>query len=181
MKNDFNCIDSRTVWWTGIGAVRNNFGTMFVYCVIIIQKQLWLPRKLSILGVQLCNDYNVTDPVEFVERWMAFSISNLNGADPTLDNLNDMERKEFANFKQANESKIKSTSNQQSNHSSNYDNFPDDDIMDSYGFHTPKVNIFLFCYYIIRIVCSLDSDNERCDTERSSVHHRFVHLSKCLV
>lgn len=100
---------------------------------------------LFVLGVQLCNEYSVTDPVEFVERWMAFSISNLNGADPTLDNLNDMERKEFAHWKHVNDSKIKSTTNKPQNNSVSYDNYPDDDIMDSYGFHTPKVNILRLC------------------------------------
>lgn len=98
----------------------------------------------SFSGVQLCNEYNVYDPVEFVERWMAFSISNLNGADPTLDNLNEMERKELAQWKHVNDSKSKSTSTKPQNNSASYDNFPEDDIMDSYGFHTPKVNIFVY-------------------------------------
>lgn len=93
-----------------------------------------------LLGVELCNEYNITDPAEFVERWVAFSLSHLNGADPTLDLLNEMERKEFANRKHINDSKNKPTPNKQQSNSSNYDNFPDDDIMDSYGFTTPKVS-----------------------------------------
>lgn len=88
----------------------------------------------------MCNEYSITDPVEFVERWVAFSLSNLNGADPSLDHLNDMERKEFSNWKHVNDSRNKSISNKQKSNTSNYDDFPDDDIMDSYGFTTPKVS-----------------------------------------
>lgn len=95
------------------------------------------------VGVHLCNEYNITDAVEFVERWMAYSISNLNGADPTLDYLNEMERKELANIKHAIATKNKSTSNKRHDDSTTYDDFPDDEIMDSYGFHTPKVNVFI--------------------------------------
>lgn len=44
----------------------------------------------------MCTTYNITDPVDFVEQWMAFSASHLNSDEPTLDNLNDLERKELA-------------------------------------------------------------------------------------
>lgn len=95
-------------------------------------------------GVHLCVEYSITDAVEFVERWVAFSLTHLNGADPTLDNLNELERKEFEkNSKNANNAKNKSTSNKTDNNSSSYDDFPDDDIMDSYGLHTPKVILFV--------------------------------------
>lgn len=44
----------------------------------------------------MCTTYHITDPVDFVEQWMAFSASHLNSDEPTLDNLNDLERKELA-------------------------------------------------------------------------------------
>lgn len=123
-------------------------GAILEQCLLLVSfgTRTKLSEKNFFAGVHLCNEYNITDPVEFVERWMAFSISHLNGADPTLDNLNDLERKEFANFKHANDAKNKSTSNKQQNNTSSYDDFPDDDIMGSYGFHTPKVNTFTYCY-----------------------------------
>ncbi|XP_058812050.1 DNA polymerase alpha subunit B [Topomyia yanbarensis] len=47
--------------------------------------------------IEICLRNDVDDPVEFVEQWMAFSVSKLNGAEPTLDNLRDMESHEYAN------------------------------------------------------------------------------------
>lgn len=49
-------------------------------------------------GLDLCTTYRIDDPVEFVEQWMAFSVSHLGGAEPTLDNLSDLERKELASL-----------------------------------------------------------------------------------
>uniref|UniRef100_A0A1I8PVD8 DNA polymerase alpha subunit B N-terminal domain-containing protein n=2 Tax=Stomoxys calcitrans TaxID=35570 RepID=A0A1I8PVD8_STOCA len=46
-------------------------------------------------SVDLCSSYNIEDAAEFVEQWVAFSISNLNGAEPTVDHLNEFERKVF--------------------------------------------------------------------------------------
>ncbi|XP_075153605.1 DNA polymerase alpha subunit B [Haematobia irritans] len=46
-------------------------------------------------SVDLCSSYNIDDAAEFVEQWVAFSISNLNGAEPTVDHLNEFERKVF--------------------------------------------------------------------------------------
>lgn len=48
------------------------------------------------LGLDLCTTHNITDPCEFVEQWLAFSVSHLGGAEPTLDNLAELERKELA-------------------------------------------------------------------------------------
>uniref|UniRef100_A0A1B0BIS9 DNA polymerase alpha subunit B N-terminal domain-containing protein n=1 Tax=Glossina palpalis gambiensis TaxID=67801 RepID=A0A1B0BIS9_9MUSC len=49
----------------------------------------------SVLGkaVELCVIYNVDDASEFVEQWLAFSVSNLNGDEPTIENLHEFERK----------------------------------------------------------------------------------------
>ncbi|KDR20724.1 DNA polymerase alpha subunit B isoform X2 [Zootermopsis nevadensis] len=65
-----------------------------------------LKEQFSYLGVsnvpeevlgkceEICN-LNGIDEEELVEVWMAFSVSQLRGADPTLDTLVQMERKEF--------------------------------------------------------------------------------------
>jgi hypothetical protein len=50
---------------------------------------------LFIVGVEICVS-NGIDEEELVEVWMAFSVSHLRGADPTLDTLVQMERKEFS-------------------------------------------------------------------------------------
>lgn len=47
--------------------------------------------------IEICSNNNQDDPVEFVEQWMAFSVSNLNGAEPTVQHLIEMENKEFKN------------------------------------------------------------------------------------
>uniref|UniRef100_A0A1A9UJZ0 DNA polymerase alpha subunit B N-terminal domain-containing protein n=1 Tax=Glossina austeni TaxID=7395 RepID=A0A1A9UJZ0_GLOAU len=49
----------------------------------------------NVLGkaVELCVIYNVDDASEFVEQWLAFSVSNLNGDEPTIENLHEFERK----------------------------------------------------------------------------------------
>ncbi|XP_047994218.1 DNA polymerase alpha subunit B [Leguminivora glycinivorella] len=45
--------------------------------------------------VSLCEEYDV-EAETFVEQWMAFSLTNLNGAPPNLDSLDSLERKEFS-------------------------------------------------------------------------------------
>ncbi|EAT40593.1 AAEL007692-PA [Aedes aegypti] len=47
--------------------------------------------------IEICTRYDIEDAVEFVETWMAYSVSKLGGAEPTVDNLRDMESHEFAN------------------------------------------------------------------------------------
>uniref|UniRef100_A0A0K8VHB5 DNA polymerase alpha subunit B n=1 Tax=Bactrocera latifrons TaxID=174628 RepID=A0A0K8VHB5_BACLA len=46
-------------------------------------------------SLELCASYCLDDAAEFVEQWMAFSISNLNGAEPSVENLTEFERKVF--------------------------------------------------------------------------------------
>lgn len=46
-------------------------------------------------AVDLCALYRIEDAAEFVEQWVAFSISNLNGAEPAVEHLNEFERKVF--------------------------------------------------------------------------------------
>lgn len=43
--------------------------------------------------MELVISYNIEDATEFVEQWMAFSLSHLNGDDPTPENLNEFDRK----------------------------------------------------------------------------------------
>ncbi|KAH8407200.1 hypothetical protein KR222_010321 [Zaprionus bogoriensis] len=43
--------------------------------------------------MELVISYNIQDATEFVEQWMAFSLSHLHGDDPTPENLNEFDRK----------------------------------------------------------------------------------------
>ncbi|XP_050079466.1 DNA polymerase alpha subunit B [Anopheles maculipalpis] len=45
--------------------------------------------------IEICINNNITDPVEFVEQWMAYSVSKLSGAEPTVAYLNEMEAHEY--------------------------------------------------------------------------------------
>ncbi|XP_026478350.1 DNA polymerase alpha subunit B [Ctenocephalides felis] len=56
--------------------------------------------------VEICANYGIDDPEQFVEQWMAFSISNLGGAEPTLEYLKQMERKELKRNENVKETKI---------------------------------------------------------------------------
>lgn len=106
----------------------------------------------NIIGLDLCTNYGI-DAVDFVEQWMAFSVSNLQGAEPTLDYLTDMERKELANAKaskgkqsdrfgggqrEAEMQKLKIYGTDLTT------NVEDGDFMDSYVCKTPKVSVFFF-------------------------------------
>lgn len=44
--------------------------------------------------LELCTTYNI-DAEDFCDQWYAFTASNLNGAPPTIEDLEKMERKEF--------------------------------------------------------------------------------------
>ncbi|XP_052869051.1 DNA polymerase alpha subunit B [Anopheles cruzii] len=45
--------------------------------------------------ITICLNNGINDPVEFVEQWMAYSVSKLSGAEPTVAYLNDMEAHEY--------------------------------------------------------------------------------------
>ncbi|XP_035919801.1 DNA polymerase alpha subunit B [Anopheles stephensi] len=47
--------------------------------------------------IEICINNDITDPVEFVEQWMAYSVSKLSGAEPTVAYLNEMEAHEYTN------------------------------------------------------------------------------------
>lgn len=79
---------------------------------------------------------------------MAFTLSKLNGAEPTIDYLNDMERKEYTNKKTVKEIPSKSRINLPDmsdnlkiyNHSSQVDETREENnLMESYMCRTPKV------------------------------------------
>lgn len=105
------------------------------------------------VGLELCIDYDVSDPKEFVENYVAFSVNHLNGAEPTNDSLADFERKELANHKS--KAKVPSNRNQpqhrnQINDCEQYDDVgmddEGDDLMDAYICNTPKVRGYYYYY-----------------------------------
>lgn len=49
---------------------------------------------LFVLGIEVCVLQGV-DEETFVETWMAYSLTHLDGVPPTVDALSQMERKEF--------------------------------------------------------------------------------------
>nr|CAD7425604.1 unnamed protein product [Timema monikensis] len=56
-------------------------------------------------GVEIC-ETNCIDEEEFVETWMAYTVSNLGGADPTVETLTQMERR-FQEYDYGPEANIK--------------------------------------------------------------------------
>lgn len=113
------------------------------------------------IGLDLCTLYGI-DAVDFVEQWMAFSVSNLHGAEPTFEYLTEMERKELATAKPAKAKqsdrfgggqrdveakKLKIYGSDLTTH------MDDGDFMDSYVCKTPKVSGIFF--YIGKLVSVL--------------------------
>ncbi|XP_062559953.1 DNA polymerase alpha subunit B [Armigeres subalbatus] len=47
--------------------------------------------------IEICTRNGIDNSGDFVDTWMAYSVSKLSGAEPTLDYLRDMESHEFAN------------------------------------------------------------------------------------
>lgn len=90
------------------------------------------------IGVDLTSSYDIDDAREFVETYVAFSVSHMNGAEPTLQTLADFERRELNSIK----SKPKETATRKHTNVAEQDaEMEDDDIMDSYICRTPKVCI----------------------------------------
>ncbi|XP_017091944.2 DNA polymerase alpha subunit B [Drosophila bipectinata] len=102
--------------------------------------------------VDLAITYNVTDATEFVEQWMAFSLSHLHGEDPTTDNLGEFERKVLQLRKdkiasKASAQKVNSYAATETNSLATYGLIEDDPMMEDYmgdsvadssAMHTPK-------------------------------------------
>ncbi|PNF26857.1 hypothetical protein B7P43_G16276 [Cryptotermes secundus] len=113
-----------------------------------------LKEQFSLLGVnnvseevidkcaEICIS-NGIDEEELVEVWMAFSVSHLRGADPTLDTLVQMERREFSKKQELQPQPQKQSTRSQENSLVIYlgkeSTEPDDgdDILDAYS-STPK-------------------------------------------
>lgn len=102
--------------------------------------------------MDLCINYGVDDPREFVEMYVAHSVSNLNGAEPSIETLPDFERKELTNYKTKASTKNVSKDKHQSKNLDDFESYNSggmaeedvDDLMDSYMCNTPKVSeIFL--------------------------------------
>lgn len=74
------------------------------------------------LGLQLCTKYNL-EAEEFCDQWYAFTISNLGGAPPTLDNLENLERKEYQGSKGRNRT-IATPNRQIISSATNFDTYP---------------------------------------------------------
>lgn len=90
----------------------------------------------------MCHSYNL-NAATFLEQWMAFSLTSLNGADPTIDHLDEMERKQLSTMGRKS-SKAQSTDIGASSHSlyGNHgrENYKENDVLDSYICKTPKVS-----------------------------------------
>ncbi|XP_049877465.1 DNA polymerase alpha subunit B [Pectinophora gossypiella] len=56
---------------------------------------LEVSREVLARSVSLCEEYDI-DAETFTEQWMAFSLTHLNGAAPTVENLDLLARKEFS-------------------------------------------------------------------------------------
>lgn len=103
-----------------------------------------------VLGLELCITYDVCDPKDFVESYVAYSVNHLDGGVPTNESLIDFERKELANHQI--KSKPTSGRNQQQRHRNlnDYEQYDDvgiidddgDDLMDTYICNTPKVSYY---------------------------------------
>lgn len=97
-----------------------------------------------LLGLDLCIAHSINDEKDFVESYLAFSVSHLNGAEPSIESLDEFERKELLNQKK----KVKeSTENRRtSRRLSNFDHFDsndvenDDELMGAYISKTPTVS-----------------------------------------
>ncbi|KAH8251936.1 hypothetical protein KR038_011472 [Drosophila bunnanda] len=102
--------------------------------------------------MELAISYNVLDATEFVEQWMAFSLSHLHGDDPTVENLGEFERKVLQLRKDKVAPKAKSytaiaSSVPEMSSLATYGVMEDDPMMDDYvsesvadssAMHTPK-------------------------------------------
>lgn len=105
-------------------------------------------------GLEIGFSHDVDDAVEFVEKWMAFSISNLNGADPTVQYLTEMENREFSKVQQQNQSRKRSAAEKSSNlkvykQGNDVDDEVDDEdnaLLGSYVCITPKVSTQINLY-----------------------------------
>lgn len=110
-------------------------------------------KKFS--GLEIGFAHDLDDAEDFVNRWLSFSISNLNGAEPTVQYLTEMENREF-NKAQQNQSRKRSSAAEKSSNlkvykqGSNIDDEVDDEdnaLLGSYVCITPKVSFINKIYW----------------------------------
>lgn len=99
--------------------------------------------------MEICLSHGFDDAEEFVEKWMAYSISNLGGADPTIERLAEMENRELNKVKGTQSKNLKRSSEKSSNLKVyKQGNIMDDEVdeeesalLGSYVCLTPKVSL----------------------------------------
>lgn len=104
----------------------------------------------DVLGLEICISYNIEDASEFVEQWIAYSVSHFHGGEPTIEYLTEFERKDLAGKrdkqlfvkKQSNATSALSISTTAVASSSFQDD--DDDMLGAYICNTPKVGEIFF-------------------------------------
>lgn len=112
--------------------------------------------KFAILGLDICVSYNIEDASEFVEQWIAYSVSHFNGGEPTLEYLNEFERKDLAGKREKqlnskpNKSMHSTTLSASAVSGSSFQNDCDDEMLGAYICNTPKVSGI----FIIREIAS---------------------------
>lgn len=104
-----------------------------------------ISQQKSISGLEICESNNVDDPVEFVEKWMTFSISKFNGAEPTHEYLEAFERSELKTQQKPARSKFSSSRNDDYDGKRKLQQHQDSDddetdILGAYITVTPKVS-----------------------------------------
>ncbi|KAI5643143.1 DNA polymerase alpha/epsilon subunit B domain-containing protein [Phthorimaea operculella] len=98
--------------------------------------------------VRLCEEYDV-DAETFTEQWMAFSLTNLNGAAPDLENLDVLARKEFSKraasrpTAPAKDAVRSTTGSSLKVYGAPVSTQPDNDVLSNYMATTPKGTVVL--------------------------------------
>lgn len=96
--------------------------------------------------MDLCITHNINDEKEFVESYVAFSVSHLNGAEPSIESLSEFERKEL--IQQKKKPKESNGSRRMDQDTTNFNHFDarefedGDELMEAYISKTPKVSAF---------------------------------------
>lgn len=96
---------------------------------------------IKLTGLELCSEYLIDDPEQFVDKWMAFSINKFAGAEPTLQYLTDFENNELKNKNPA--AKIKRSTVPERSQIKVYHQDSEDeenDLLGNYVCITPKVS-----------------------------------------
>ncbi len=112
--------------------------------------------------MEICRSHHLEDAEEFVEKWMAYSISNLGGAEPTLEYLVEMENREFNKINSNQSKNLKRTSENVSNlrvYKQNADDEVDEEesaLLGSYVCITPKVSEIYFINLPGAFICLMN-------------------------